>query len=218
MTLNFFIAGSAGGPNGMSNGLSILGFTDTRYSIIEASKWGTASYYKYNNSKNAYIYFDMNHYNRMELQNIPFALNNAIQLFRSDHSYDNINLYGVSNGGNAIARFLAYFVPNYVNDVVTACTPYNGYAYTKKPTGFLKEIIALSDNIKVYGRVTLVAADSEKTESGFPSNIVTDGVVPLNSALCGEFIYNTPVQIVYGYGHSWLYDTSVIQNAVASWR
>jgi hypothetical protein len=218
MTLNFFIAGSTGGPYDMSKDLANMGFYDTRTSIIECSKWGTASYYSHDYSRNAYVYFDLNHYNRMELQNIPFALNNAIELFRSEHNYDDINLYGGSNGGNAIARFLAYFAPDYVNDVVTACTPYNAYAYTKKPTGFLKEVISLSDNIQVNGNVTLVAANSGKKEPGFPSNIVTDGVVPLNSALCGELIYNVPVQVVYGYGHSGLYETSVIQNALAGWH
>lgn len=230
MSLNIFVAGSSATTDFLMNGdysSSVLkwGVSPDDFNVIEVSRKGTIKYVQEKkSSKNATIIIEANVYNEADVENMAYYLQNGIQAVRNlpGNEKEPLNLFGHSNGGNAIVRWLETYchvkgAPQ-INNIVTVATPYNGYAMTTEQTGFLKEALGYNYVISIMpkGDVTVIAAKDD-TDNGFPSEFANDGVISLDSADCGSKVLETTVKVVDYSNHNDVIWSDETANAVRNW-
>ncbi|WP_048705225.1 alpha/beta fold hydrolase [Companilactobacillus ginsenosidimutans] len=223
--LNVFVGGSGVNDDfitGYLKGLDMplanyWGANTNDFKTIHINKYGVPSFTDFKSGcKNAKIVFAENKYLETDIEDMAFALENAIQLFMDYAGRDQINIYGHSNGGNIITRWLETYKPNYVHNILTVATPYNGKSVSVTPTGFLKEAIANKDKISYSGQVDMIVARLDNQQS-YPSNIPSDGVVAYDSAQCGTLIYGNRMSVVDGYNHNTAQASPLVSNLISKW-
>jgi len=217
--LNIFVGGSGATTSFIVDGseLSHWGVSVNNFNVITVTKTGEAKFVKrVYGAKSATVTFQTYHYNCEELENLGYYLENAVQLFRNaEGPTDSINILGHSNGGNAIVRWLETYTPNYINEIVTAATPYNGKAVTVKQTGFVKEVMADKDRIK-YNSVHVFVARDDRYNT-FPSTIANDGTIAEDSALCGSLVFPGSVTVCNNQNHGTIMWSPEVINVVKKW-
>lgn len=211
MTINLFVSGSTGFVDNPNNSADDsfrkefsywgIGSRDNA-SRYEVMKNGTIGSQHNENSKNIIIGFRNCIYTESELENLAFGLKNAIDLIRSQNGYPNINLFGHSNGGNAIARYLYTYRPTFVDNVLTCATPYNGKALTVKPSAFVQEVSNLRLSWQPNGQIDMFVGKGDTGNPKFPSSVANDGVIATDSGICGQLVYNQNVNVISGAGHT----------------
>ncbi|WP_125711045.1 alpha/beta hydrolase [Companilactobacillus zhongbaensis] len=226
MTINLFVGGSGANfkdPSGnlmqdaFRNEFNHWGIDNRDYvDCIEVQKNGTAQYVQRGSHKNIVITFKNCIYIESELENIGFGLKNAMDLVRRDNGYPFINLFGHSNGGNAIARYLYNFKPNFIENILTCATPYNGKALTVTSSPFLKEVSDLTSYFKPSGNVDMfVGKGNISAEFG---NIPNDGVISTDSGQCGRWVYNHYVNVIEGANHGTINTIPEVTKIVNEWQ
>lgn len=218
--LNIFVGGSGATKDFIVNDTvaSRWGIASSSFNIITVSKTGEAKFIRrVTGSKNTTVTFQTYHYNVGEIENTGFYLENAVQLFRNaEGPNDTINILGHSNGGNAVVRWMEAYSPNYVNEVVTAATPYNGKSMTVKQTGFVKEVMAGKSKLHYTKAHVFVARDDDIHM--FPSSIANDGVISEDTALCGSLVFANSLTIVKNnQNHGTILWSPELENVVLKW-
>lgn len=237
MTVNIFVSGSGGNwyddpiwkdffyyPNNVNpNGIR---YDIAKINRVQVEMNGTAKFIgtdKYpipTEKKQFVVSFQNCIYVQQELQNLGYQLKNAIDLIRNTVGGDvHINLFGHSNGGNAIARYVQAFKPYFVDNLVTCATPYNGVAWSVTPTGFLKDVTGIgyywqpNNNLNMF----VGSTGSNYNNDSYPTWLDTDGVIAVDSGACGENVYGKTVQVLKGYTHGTILHAPEVQRAVKSW-
>lgn len=224
MTINLFVAGSGANfkdPNGnaFQNEFNTWGIGNRDLiDCVEVQKNGTAKYVQNGSHKNIVITFKNCFYRECELENIGYGLKNAIDLVRKNNGNPTINLFGHSNGGNAIARYLYTFKPKFVNNVLTCATPYNGMAFTVKPSAFVKEVLNLSNFWSPIGNIDIFVGKGIYTPKVFPDYISNDGVISTDSGQCGQLVYNHYVNVIEGANHGTINTIPEVTKIVNEWQ
>lgn len=218
--LNIFVGGSGAVTNFIVNSPEVSsdwGANPDSFNIITVTKTGEAKFVRrVYGSKSATVTFQTYHYNCPELENLGFYLENAVQLFRNaEGPTDNVNILGHSNGGNAVVRWLETYSPDYINEIVTAATPYNGKAVTVKQTGFVKEVIADKNKIKYNSAHVFVARNDNST--AFPSTIANDSVISEDSGLCGSLVFPNSVTVCNNQNHGTVLWAPEVNSVVKNW-
>lgn len=224
MTVNIFVSGSGGNwydnPQwgNFFNGAHGIPLDTKTLNVVESRQDGRAKMMVRGSLKKNYIVTFRNcFYVQQELENIGYQLANAITFIQSDSGQREVNLFGHSNGGNAIVRYLQAFRHDFVHDVVTCATPYNGEAWSVNKTGFLKEV----ENVPLHisGTISMFVGSMGNNDgnSAYPKWLDTDGTISTDSGSCGVYPYGKQVTVISQRDHGTILNAPQVQNAVQSW-
>lgn len=213
---NFIVGPSIGNlPNSLA---SYWGQDPNNFDIIHIEKSGKVSWkFPHYGRKDIVVVYAPSQYLETDLENVPFCLENAISMIREQLGHDQINIYGHSNGGNIVTRWIETYNPDYIHNICTVSTPYNGKAVSVDQTGFLKEAIANKDKIRYSGQADIIVARTSD-QNTYPDSIPSDGVVSYDSASCGLLIYGSDkISVVDGYDHNTAQASPLVSNLISKW-
>lgn len=201
MTVNVWLAGSAANADDFQKSPFMqLGIKSSDVTSLYVSSDGKIIK-KVNESKdikNIGVGFLDNRFTEQHLEDNPNLLDNLLMYEYREKRFDSINLIGHSNGGNVITRWVERFSmyrPFKVNNIVTICTPFNGYVKSAKPTGFLKEVLANKNKLNGINKKAFMSVVKKPLDFEGKS-YKWDTVVTLDNAYTGEQVFGGSIELI----------------------
>lgn len=223
-TVNVWIAGSTGSQGDFSNSLlDGLGLDSSQNTTVYVGNDGKiiSKQNQSSTNKNISVIFENNQFAEGTLENNPNILDNALMSEYIAKRFDSINIFGHSNGGNILTRWIerySKYRPFSVNQIVTICTPFNGYVVqgSDHPTGFLKEVLSSKDSLNGISKKAFGAYYNYATYRPYTGNnsatYAGDTVVTLANAETAENVFNVSLDVINGVTHMSILKSSELQN------